>query len=323
MKDSYDVVVVGGGAAGLAGALALVRSRRSVLVLDGGEPRNAPAGHVHNYLGREGTPPGELLATGRAEVTGYGGEIVTGTVSALYADGALFRVVPTEGAVVTARRLLVATGAVDELPDVPGLAARFGRDVLHCPYCHGWEVRDQPIGILATSPLAAHQAQLFRQLSPDVVLFEHTADLDPADRERFAALGIPVIPGKVAGLEVTGANLSGVRLETGEVVPRTALVVQSHISARAGLLATLGLTPVPVLVAGHEVGTRIESAPGGATTVPGVYVAGNITDIQAQVIGSAAAGLAAGAAINADLINTDLINTDLINADLVAPRATR
>ena len=139
MEDSYDVVVVGGGAAGLAGALALSRARRSVLVIDAGAPRNAPAGHIHNYLGREGTPPGELLAIGREEVAGYGGEIVTGTVTSAdkVGDGQ-FRVTLADGATVRARRLLVTTGLVDVLPDVPGVAERWGRDVLHCPYCHGW-----------------------------------------------------------------------------------------------------------------------------------------------------------------------------------------
>jgi thioredoxin reductase len=150
----YDVAVVGGGAAGLSGALALARARRSVLVVDAGEPRNAPAGHVHNYLGREGTPPAELLAAGRDEVTQYGGEIVTGRVASAAREGDVFRLNLAGGGTVHARRLLVTTGLVDELPDVPGLAEQWGRGVLHCPYCHGWEVRDQRIGVLATGPLA-------------------------------------------------------------------------------------------------------------------------------------------------------------------------
>nr|MDT0663762.1 NAD(P)/FAD-dependent oxidoreductase [Micromonospora sp. DSM 115978] len=186
MDNSYDVVVVGGGAAGLGGALALSRARRSVLVVDAGEPRNAPADHIHNYLGREGTPPAALLAAGRAEVASYGGQVVTGRVDAVerltdrMADpadratetAARFQVQLDDGRTVRARRLLVTTGLTDELPDVPGLAQRFGRDVLHCPYCHGWEVRDQVIGVLATGPTAMHQAMLFRQLSPTVTVFQ-------------------------------------------------------------------------------------------------------------------------------------------------------
>ena len=139
-NENYDVVVVGGGAAGLNGALALARSRRSVLVVDAGDPRNAPAGHVHNFLSRDGTPPSELYAAGRAEVRRYGGLVEAGRVTALARDGERFGVrigARASQRTVTARRLLVATGVRDVLPDVPGLAARWGIDVLHCPYCHG------------------------------------------------------------------------------------------------------------------------------------------------------------------------------------------
>jgi thioredoxin reductase len=138
MNNSYDVVVVGGGAAGLAGAVALARSRRSVLVVDAGEPRNAPAGHVHNFLTRDGTPPAHVYAAGREEVVRYGGAVESGRVTALSLDGERFAVQIGDRA-VTARRLLMATGLRDELPDVPGLAERWGIDVLHCPYCHGWD----------------------------------------------------------------------------------------------------------------------------------------------------------------------------------------
>ena len=189
---AWDVVVVGAGAAGLGGALALARSRRSVLVIDAGEPRNAPAEGVHVYPGREGTAPGELLAIGRAEVRGYGGAFRDGTVVSaerLESTGAEgtdgegtdsgdtaggFRVVLADGEPVRASRLLVTTGLVDELPDVPGLAELWGTDVPHCPYCHGWELRDQAIGVLSTGPLAVHQALLWRQWSSDITLFLHT-----------------------------------------------------------------------------------------------------------------------------------------------------
>ena len=172
MNETYDAVVIGGGAAGLAGAVALARSRRSVLVVDAGEPRNAPATGVHNFLTRDGTPPSEIYQAGRAEVAKYGGHVETGRVTALSRDGERFTV-RIGGRAVTARRLLAATGLRDELPDVPGLAERWGIDVLHCPYCHGWEVRDQRIGILATGPAAVHQAMLFRQLSPHVTVLAH------------------------------------------------------------------------------------------------------------------------------------------------------
>lgn len=208
---SYDVVVIGGGAAGLSGALMLGRARRSVLVVDAGRPRNAPAAASHNYLTRDGVSPGELLAEGRAEVQRYGGEVVADEVVAAEAVGeGLFRVTLGSGASVEARRLLLASGMVDELPDVPGLAERWGRDVLHCPYCHGYEVRDQAIGVLSTGPVAMRQALLWRQWSEDVRLFLHTGP-EPSDEEyeQLTARGIAVVDGEVTGLEVAGRAEGG------------------------------------------------------------------------------------------------------------------
>jgi thioredoxin reductase/SAM-dependent methyltransferase len=301
----YDVVVVGGGAAGLSGALALGRARRKVLVIDAGRPRNAPAQAVHTYLTREGMPPLELQAAGRKEVEAYGGEVVTGTVVSAERIGGegRFRVVLEDGTAVVADRLLLATGLVDELPAVPGLAERWGRDVLHCPYCHGWEVRDQPIGVLATGPLAVHQALLWRQWSEDVTLFLHTGP-EPGEeqREQLAARGVAVVEGEVTGLEVTGDALAGVRLADGRLVARRALAVATRLIARTELLAGLGLETEEQEMAGHVIGTRIPADPVGATRVPGVWVAGNAANVTDQVVVAAAAGLRAGAAINADLI---------------------
>ncbi|ADP83492.1 bifunctional NAD(P)/FAD-dependent oxidoreductase/class I SAM-dependent methyltransferase [Pseudofrankia inefficax] len=326
--DSYDVVVVGGGAAGLSGALTLARARRSVLVVDAGAPRNAPADGVHNYLGREGVPPAELLAAGRAEVASYGGQVISGGVTTLARiDGAglppdggpRFKVGLADGRTVLARRLLVATGLVDELPDVPGLADRWGRDVVHCPYCHGWELRDEPIGILATGPLAVHQALLWRQLTADVVLFRHTTPpLADEQAEQLAARGIRVVDGEVAGLEVTDDRLTGIRLRSGEVVARRAVAVGSRMVSRADLLAPLGLAPAELRLGEFVIGSQIEADPMGATAAPGVWVAGNVASAQAQVLVSAAAGLTAGAAINMDLVTEDTqLAVDAHRKDLV------
>ena len=322
MDETYDVVVVGGGAAGLSGAVALSRARRSVLVVDAGSPRNAPAGHVHNYLGREGTPPGELLAAGRAELAGYGGEVVVDTVVAAEQVDGGFRVSLAGGRSVRARRLLVATGLVDELPAVPGLAPRWGRDVLHCPYCHGYEVRDRAIGVLATGPMAVHQTLLFRQLSDDVTLFLHTApDLTADEREQLAALGVAVVEGEVAAVEVADDRLTGLRLRSGEVVPRDAVVVAPRFVARAEVLSSLGVDAVEQEMAGVVVGTAVPADPTGATAVPGVWVAGNVADMRAQVMSSAAAGLSAGAAINADLVAEDARRAVIAHRERTAARA--
>jgi len=302
-EETYDVVVVGGGAAGLSGALALSRARRSVLVIDGGQPRNAPAGHVHNYLTRDGASPLELLTAGRDEVTRYGGEVIDGAVTRARRDGEIFVVTLADGRSTRARRLLVTTGLQDELPDVPGIARRWGRDVLHCPYCHGWEVRDRRIGVLATGPLAGHQAELWRQWSADVLLLTHeTAPPAGEDADRLAAREIVVVEGAVTALEVVDDALTGVRLASGEVVALDALVVAPRFTARGELLAELGVTPVDVEMAGHTVGSQVPADANGATAVAGVWVAGNVADLRAQVVTAAAAGLNAGAAINADLV---------------------
>ncbi|MBK0374174.1 NAD(P)/FAD-dependent oxidoreductase [Streptomyces sp. RB110-1] len=309
-RQRYDVVIVGGGAAGLSGALALARARRSVLVIDAGEPRNVPASHVHNYLGRESTPPGELLAIGRNEAAGYGAEIVAGRVASAErlpgAEDAGFRVVTEDGRSVEARRLLVTTGLVDELPPVPGLAERWGREVLHCPYCHGHEVADRPIGVLATGPLAVHQALMWRQWSDDVTLFLHTGPEPSAEEyEELAARDVAVVDGEVVGLEIADDRFAGVRLASGRVVAREALVVQARFTARSAVLESLGLTPVAQEMAGTVVGTYIPSDPTGATEAPGVWVAGNVTRLTEQVVGAAAAGLMAAGALNGDLITED------------------
>jgi L-serine deaminase len=161
--DGYDVIVIGGGAAGLSGALTLARARRSVLLVDAGELRDAPAAGMHGFLTRDGLPPGELVALGRAEVERYGGVVLDGRVAALGGSASEFAVTLEDGRELSARRLLVATGLVDELPDVPGLRELWGGDVVHCPYCHGYEVRDEPIGVLCTAPRAVHLAQMLRQ----------------------------------------------------------------------------------------------------------------------------------------------------------------
>ncbi|TFV62473.1 UNVERIFIED_ORG: methyltransferase domain-containing protein [Bacillus sp. AZ43] len=303
MDEKYDVVVIGGGAAGLSGALTLSRARRRVLVVDAGEQRNAPAAGVHNSLGREGTPPAHLMADGRAEVARYGGEVTDGRVSAVERlDGGGFRVVLDDGRAVRARRLLVATGLVDELPEVAGVRELWGTDVLHCPYCHGWEVRDGAIGVLG-GPFGVHQALMWRQWSDDVVLFRHTGPAPTEEEaEQLAARDITVVDGEVAGLETTDGQLSGVRLADGAVVARQALVVATRMVARGGLLAALGLEPTPLEMMGVEVGSYIAAEPNtGATAVPGVHVAGNVTELHAQVIGSAATAVKVAAAINADL----------------------
>jgi len=309
-KKHWDVAVIGAGPAGLSAAEALLRSRRTVIVLDDGRPRNAPAAGVHNFLTRDGTPPAELLAAGRGEVEAYGGVIVSAEATAARRDGDGFAVTTGDGpgdSLVRARRLVVTTGLVDELPDVPGVRELWGSDVVHCPYCHGWEHAGEAIGVLGSGPMAVHQALLFRQLTEDLVLFLHTAPpLTAEESEQLAALGVRVITGRVRRLETAGAGgrLSGVRMGDGTFVPRACVAVGPRMVARSGVLAGLGLAAVPHAM-GAAFGEFIESDPTGRTAVPGVWVAGNVTDIQAHVIAAAAQGVMAGAAVNADLVAED------------------
>lgn len=298
----YDVVIVGGGAAGLSAALVLCRARRRVAVLDAGSPRNAPSAHMHGFLSRDGTSPAELLAAGRAEVRRFGGEVIAGTVHQVMASGAGFSVILHGGRVVPARRLLVATGLTDELPDIPGLRERWGRDVLHCPYCHGYEVRAQPLGVLATDPRSVHQALLVRQWSADVVFFRHTlTTLPDEDAERLSARGVEIVEGRVARLVVQGDRLVGVQLADGTVVARSAVFIAPRFVPNDAILTALGAATAPT-----SGGAWVTTDPTGRTSVPGVWAVGNVADPAATVLGAACAGARAAAALNADLVEEEV-----------------
>ena len=298
---AYDVAVIGGGAAGLSAAVALLRFGRSVVVIDNDAPRNAAAGHVHNLLTRDGTPPAELYRLGHIEVERYGGRRVTGTVCSVHGSLGAFAV-RLESQAIAAHRIIVATGGRDELPDVPGLAERWGKDVVHCGFCHGFEVRDQRIGVLATGPMAIHQAMMFRLLSPHVTVLAHTAPPSAEQTRDLTERGIVVVAGIVAEVLTEDDQLTGVRLDDGTGVDLDAVVVASTVHARADFLAPLGLVPTEFSVNGHVMGTHIETGPNGVTDVPGVRIAGNTAEPMAQVVNAAAGGLAAASAVIGELI---------------------
>jgi thioredoxin reductase len=295
-QHNYDVVIVGGGAAGLSAALVLGRARRRVAVIDAGAPRNAPAAHMQGFLSRDGMPPLELLAAGRDEVTGYGVEIVDDSV--VKVDPGFVVHLASRGT-VSARRILVSTGVTDDLPAIPGVRERWGRDLLHCPYCHGWEVRDQPIGVLGTAPGAVQHALLIAQWSDDVAFFVHTYDVTASEQAELDARGVQIVPGEVARLVVEDDRLTAVELTDGRAIARTAVFIRPVNVPRAdGLLAGLGCS---IDAAGFAIvdGT-------GRTSSVGVWAAGNVVDPRAQVITAAGAGSAAAIAINADLVSEDV-----------------
>jgi thioredoxin reductase len=297
----YDAAVIGGGAAGLSAALVLARACRKVLVVDAGTPRNAPATDMHGYLSRDGVPPGGLLASGRNEVKSYGGEIVAGTATDLVPNGRSgFWILLEDGQRISARRLLVTTGLRDELPDIARLRERWARDVLHCPYCHGYEVRDRQLGVLGGAPGAVRYAQIVRQWTHDLVYFTPPDTLSTAERAQLAARAIGVVEGTIAQLVIDDDALRGIQMSDGCVVPREALFVPPRFVPNNRLLIGLGCD-----VNGDGWVTADST---GRTSVFGVWAAGNVVDPRAQVITAAGAGSAAAIAINADLVEEDVRN---------------
>jgi thioredoxin reductase/protein-L-isoaspartate O-methyltransferase len=300
-----DVAVVGGSAAGLAAALQLGRQRRSVIVIDAGEPRNAPATHMHSYLGHEGLPPSELTAIGRDEVRRYGGEVIPGRVVDVTRTDDGFRVALAGGHTVLARRVLAATGLVDELPDIDGLAEHWGGDVIHCPFCHGYEGRDRRFVQIVTHPMDLHRAGLFRQLSARCTLVLHGGvAADDPELEALRAAGVTVVDGPARRL-VTGddGHVTAVELADGDRVDADVVVVGPRFRVRAEPFASLGLDP-----AEHPTGLGdcIETDATGQTSVPGVYAAGNVADPTHQVLQAAADGSRIGGMISFSLAHDDI-----------------
>jgi thioredoxin reductase len=294
-----DVAVIGGGAAGLSAALVLVRAGRAVVVVDAGSPRNAPAARMHGYLSRDGLSPRELLAVGRREVESYGGEIIHSTATAVQVDGDTgFLVTLADRPELSARRLVVTTGLRDELPEIAGLRDRWARDVLHCPYCHGHEVRGRRLGVLGGTPGAVRFAQIVRQWTDDLVYFTPADLLTTVERTQLQARAIGVVEGTIDSLVVDDDRLDGVQLHDGCVVPRDALFVPPRFVANHDVLIGLGCRT-------DDEGWVITD-PTGQTSVPGVWAAGNVVDPRAQVISAAGAGSAAAIALNGDIVDDDV-----------------
>ena len=298
--NRFDVVIIGGGAAGLSAALVLSRARRTVLVVDAGAPRNGPAVRMQGFLSRDGLRPADLLAAGRAEVAGYGGRVVMDTVTGVAGNaGSGFAVDLAAGGQVLARRLLIATGLRDEIPDIPGLRERWGRDVLHCPYCHGWEVRDQQLGVIADgSPESVRYTHIVRQWTDDLLLFVPAGHLTEAQRQALAARDIRIVEASVDRVLVEDDRLTGVKLAHGEVIPRDALFVPPRFVPNDALLAALGC--------GFTHDGWAVTGPDGRTSIPGVWAAGNVANPRAQVITAAGEGSTAAISINASLVDEDV-----------------
>jgi thioredoxin reductase len=280
----------------------LGRSRRRVLVLDGGSPRNSVAAHMHGVLGRDGWSPLELLKTGRAEVERYGVVIHSAQVATATRAMGGFTVTLTTGERHVARRMLLATGLRDQLPDIPGLAGQWGSGVAHCPYCDGWEVRDRRLGVLATGPMSVHQAQIVRQLSPYVTYFTNGTELSDEARRGLLARGFVVDDRPVLRIMTDGPELRGVEFNDGESVSIDAIFVRPPSLPIDDLASSLGAGKSEAFDGGQWL--TVDGT--GRTSTPGLWAAGNVVNPGATVPVASAAGSMAGAAINADLVNEEI-----------------
>lgn len=296
----WDAVVIGGSVAGLSAAQMLGRAGRATLVVDAGAPRNRFAGHMHGVLGHDGTSPADLVARGRDEVRRYGVEVREGRVAELreHVDGLQIDLV--DGDVLTARAVIIATGVVDRLPEIEGLAERWGRDVLHCPYCHGYEVAGRRLGVVATSPASIHQIELVRQWSDEVTAFVALAGaLDEATQVGLVARGIRVVVAPVRSVETDGDALTGITTVDGERYRLDAVFVAPAPEIDLGFAAELGLARADLP------GAPLVVDASGATSHPRVWAAGNVVAPFGNVPLSMGSGSMAGAGVNAALVHDD------------------
>lgn len=300
----WDALIIGAGAAGLSAAQALGRSLRSTLVIDAGEPRNRFAAHMHNVLGHDGRSPAEIVSLGRAEAEAYGVEFRAGSVVTVReGDSGLARLLVelADGETIATRALVVATGVRDELPDIPGIAENWGASVLHCPYCHGWEVRGRRLGVITTSPTGMHQARLVRQWSDDVTVF--TAGLGELDEDTvraFEARGVTLVAEPVVEVVGDGESIRLVRTADGAEYEIDAVFTASTPVARDSFLDGLDLARAP-----REQGGALVVDAMQRTSHPRIWAAGNVVVPFATVPLVAGAGAFTGSAVNAVLVDDD------------------
>ena len=297
-SEEFDVVVVGGGCAGLSAAIMLGRALRRVLVVDAGQPRNRFASHMHGVLGHEGIDPAALVDRGRGEAARYGVEFLETVVEDVSERDGHFQV-STRAKPLIARALIIATGLRDELPDIPGLCEHWGKRVLHCPYCHGWEVRNARLGVLASTPMASHQAQLVRQWSDDITFFRADGGtLDVEAEERLRARHTKIVHSRVTEVASEGDHLVVHTAEGNFQVD--ALFTAGRPRPQDGFLANLNLARAENLL-----GDFVEVDEMGRTSNPRVLAVGNVVNPGATVPVAMGAGALAGAMANMILVTEE------------------
>jgi thioredoxin reductase len=301
MTTTWECIVVGGGAAGLSGALVLGRARRRTLVVDAGEQSNRLADGIGGLLGHDGRPPADLYASGRAELAKYDSvEIRESTAVAGEAEGDGFVLELADGSRERARRVLLATGMEYRPPGLPGVAERWGGSVFHCPFCHGWEHRDERLGVLDSGASGTHRALLLRLWSDDVTLLtDGPAGLEPDEAERLSSAGVAVDEREAAGLEGPDGTLTAVLFANGERLPLGGLLVPAPMRQRSALAEQLGVATGetnPIVVDPIEVDSMFR------TRVPGLFAVGDLTGHMPSVARAIAAGHSAAAAIVQELV---------------------
>lgn len=295
----HDVIVIGGGPAGLSAALILGRCRRRVLLCDSGRYRNAATQSMHGFLTRDGIHPAELRQIAREQLKPYPIEILDIAVADARKDGDVFEVTLVSGERVRGRKILLATGLVDELPELPGLNDFYGTSVFHCPYCDAWEVRDEPLGVFSDGGEGLKLATTVRMWSDDVILFTNgPVKLEKEDEDTLHRLGISLCQGRVERLEGKDGVLERVVLADGSSVPRRAMFMKTKQKQQSDLAERLR---VPVSQEnGIEKGGKYEE-----TYVKGVFVAGDASRDLLMAIVAAAEGAQAAFGINCELQKED------------------